>query len=307
MRTAYITHPQCRLHEMSEGHPESASRIRAIEDQLIASGILHLLQHHDAPKATREQLERVHAPDYLDWLDRISPEKGLRHIDPDTYMNPHTLDAALRSAGAAVLAVDLVVRGTAQNVFCNVRPPGHHAERDCAMGFCFFNNVAVGAAHALTAHGLDRVAVTDFDVHYGNGTVDIFRDDPRVLICSTYQEGIYPFMDVPAEEAYHVNVKLAAGDFASGFRDGINKRWLPRLEAFRPQMIMVSAGFDAHYEDDLSDANLVERDYRWVTDQLLEIAARFANGRLVSVLEGGYSLHALGRSVVAHVRSLMGL
>jgi acetoin utilization deacetylase AcuC-like enzyme len=240
-------------------------------------------------------------------LAEAAPVSGIVHLDPDTAMNPHTHRAALRAAGAAVHATDLVATGVAATAFCNIRPPGHHAERGRAMGFCFFNNVAVAAAHALEHHGLERVAIVDFDVHHGNGTEDIFRDDPRVLMVSTFQHPFYPYSGVEGRSERMVNEPLAAYSTGRQFREAVTAHWLPALEAFRPQMLFVSAGFDAHRDDDMASLGLVEADYAWVTERLVEVAGRHAGGRIVSVLEGGYELQALGRSAAVHIRTLAGL
>jgi acetoin utilization deacetylase AcuC-like enzyme len=306
-RTAYLTHADCHRHEMFDGHPECPARLGAIEDRLIASGLLDLLQYHEAVPATREQLARVHSAAHLDHLAALAPQGAdLAEVDPDTWMNASTLDAAHRAAGAVVRAVDLVLAGTADNAFCNVRPPGHHAERGRAMGFCFFNNVAVGAAHALAAHGLERVAIADFDVHHGNGTEVIFADTTQVLVCSTYQHPFYPYT-APLERPTLVHCPLPSGTDGMGFRAAVEQQWLPRIDAFAPELILVSAGFDAHLEDEMGGLRLVEADYAWVTRELVELANRHAGGRLVSALEGGYALSALGRSAAAHVRVLLGI
>jgi acetoin utilization deacetylase AcuC-like enzyme len=304
MAIAYITHPDCLLHDMGAGHPECPARLRAIDDQLIASGLAGLLLHVEAPLVTRSQLERVHAPAYIDALEAVAPVSGHAHLDADTAMNPHTLTAAMRAAGAAVAATDMVMGGEADAAFCSVRPPGHHAERAHAMGFCLFNNVAVAAAHALDAHGLARVAVVDFDVHHGNGTEDLFRDDPRVMLVSTFQHPFYPYSGTEGRSGRMVNVPLAAYSGGGEFRAAVEQYWLPALDAFKPEMLFISAGFDAHRDDDLAMLNLVEADYAWVTGKIKAVADRHAAGRIVSVLEGGYDLHALGRSVVAHLKVL---
>jgi acetoin utilization deacetylase AcuC-like enzyme len=292
---------------MFDGHPECPARLGAIEDRLIASGLLDLLLYHEAVPATREQLARVHSAAHLDHLTALAPQGAdLAEVDPDTWMNASTLDAAHRAAGAVVRAVDLVLAGAADNAFCNVRPPGHHAERGRAMGFCFFNNVAVGAAHALAAHGLERVAIADFDVHHGNGTEVIFADTTQVLVCSTYQHPFYPYT-TPLERPTLVHCPLPSGTDGMGFRAAVEQQWLPRIDAFAPELILVSAGFDAHLEDEMGGLRLVEADYAWVTHELVELANRHAGGRLVSALEGGYALSALGRSAAAHVRVLLGI
>ncbi len=304
MTTAYISHPACLLHDMGRGHPECPARIKAIEDQLIASQLFPLLQHHEAPRATREQLERVHGGAYIDAIEAEQPQAGLTMLDPDTWMNPHSWEAALRAAGAAVLATDLVMQGRAENAFCNVRPPGHHATRSHAMGFCFFNNVAVGVAHALEHHGLERAAIVDFDVHHGNGTEDIFQDDPRVMLCSSFQHPFYPHSGADTVSDRIIPVPLPAYTDGIGFRAAVAGKFLPALSRFKPQLIFISAGFDAHREDDMASLRLVEADYAWVTQEIKKVAAAYADNRVVSTLEGGYELHALGRSAAAHVKVL---
>nr|VFJ46914.1 MAG: Acetoin utilization deacetylase AcuC [Candidatus Kentron sp. FM]VFJ47279.1 MAG: Acetoin utilization deacetylase AcuC [Candidatus Kentron sp. FM]VFK07153.1 MAG: Acetoin utilization deacetylase AcuC [Candidatus Kentron sp. FM] len=307
MRTAYISHPSCLRHEMIEGHPECPERIGAIEDRLLAAGLFDFLRHHNAPAATTKELGRVHGKQHVRKILSGSPKEGLLHVDPDTYMNPHTATAAVHAAGAVVLATDLVMGDKIDNVFCCVRPPGHHAERARAMGFCFFNNVAVGAAHALAKHHLKRVAIVDFDVHHGNGTEDIFEDNEQVMVCSAYQHPFFPYSGRPTIAGRLINVELASGTTGKVFREAITAGWFPQLHAFRPQMIFISAGFDAHAEDDMADINLSERDYTWITREIMALAERYADNRVVSVLEGGYVPNALGRSVAAHVKTLMRL
>lgn len=307
MSTVFITHGDCLLHEMGGHHPEQPARLQAVDDQLIASGLVNCLAHAEAPVARREHLERVHAPGYIDAVEEASPDSGIVHLDPDTAMNRHTLSAALRAAGAGILATDMVISGKAENAFCSVRPPGHHALRGRAMGFCLFNNIAVAAAHALDHHGLNRVAIIDFDVHHGNGTEDIFRDDPRVLMVSTFQHPFYPYSGIDGRSDRMVNIPLAAGSSGREFRAAVEQYWLPALEAFKPEMLFISAGFDAHRDDDMAMLGLVEADYAWVTEKLRAVAGSHARGRIVSMLEGGYELHALGRSVAAHLRVLADL
>lgn len=289
---------------MGPYHPECPERLTAISDRMIASGIDACLVHYTAPAVTRGQLGRVHSAEYIDTIDAASPATGLHFIDPDTALNPHSLTAARHAAGAVVLAVDLVMRGESNTAFCAVRPPGHHAERRRAMGFCLFNSVAVGAAHALATYGLERVAIVDFDVHHGNGTEDIFSGDPRVLMVSTFQHPLYPYCGTERSAPNMVNVPLAEGAGGDEFRTAVREHWLPALEAHRPQLILISAGFDAHREDPLAGLKLVEADFAWVTRQLLDVAVRHADGRIVSSLEGGYSLSALGRSATEHIREL---
>ena len=307
MSTAFITHADCLKHDMGAGHPEQPARLTAIEDQLIASGIDAYLVRHEAPLATDEQLARVHPIEYVRAIREVAPEDGRVHLDPDTAMNPHSLSAALRAAGAAVLAVDLVVRKQTQSAFCSVRPPGHHACRARPMGFCIFNNVAVAAAHAIEAHGLERVAIIDFDVHHGNGTEEIFEGDPRVLMASTFQHPFYPYSGTEMPASNMVNVPLAAGSGSRQLQEAVTKHWLPALKQFKPELVLFSAGFDAHVEDDMAMLQFKDADYRWVTEQVKEVADKYAHGRIVSMLEGGYSLSALGRSVVQHLRVLAGL
>ena len=308
MQTAYISHPLSLKHDMGEHHPECPARVHAIEDQLIAAGLMDYLQRHEAPAATNEQLLRVHEGGYIDSIAASAPQQGIVYLDDgDTAMNPFSYQAALHAAGAVVLGVDLVMAGKAENAFCNIRPPGHHAERARAMGFCIFNNVAVGAAHALAQHGLQRVAIADFDVHHGNGTENIFHDEPRVMLCSTFQHPFYPYRGADSGNDHIINVPLAAGTDGEGFRAAVTRHWLPALERFQPELLLISAGFDAHRDDDMAMLRLTEADYAWVTVELKRIAAKYAQGRIVSVLEGGYELHALGRSALAHIKVLSGL
>jgi acetoin utilization deacetylase AcuC-like enzyme len=303
--TAYITHPSFLQHDMGPYHPECPDRLRAIGDRLIGSGLDAYLTHHTAPEADNDTLALVHAREYIATIEAESPSSGLHYLDPDTAMNAHSLKAAKHAAGAVMLATDLVVRGECRNAFCAVRPPGHHAERRRAMGFCLFNNVAVGAARALSAHGLERVAIVDFDVHHGNGTEDIFSGDPRVLMVSTFQYPLYPYSGVDNPASNMVNIPLAGGAGSREFRAAVNEHWLPALERHRPEVIFVSAGFDAHREDPLAGLELADADYAWVTRELVAVAQKHAHGRIVSTLEGGYSLSALGRSALEHVRELV--
>lgn len=305
MSVAYITHRTFALHEMGAHHPEQPARLGAINDRLIASGLDPVLRHHEARPAEREHLLRAHDAGYVDRIFASSPGEGLVWLDGDTAMNPATLEAALHAAGSAVQAVDLVMSGSVSQAFCAVRPPGHHAERARAMGFCFFNNIAIGAAHALAAHGLRRVLIADFDVHHGNGTETIFEGDERVLFCSTFQHPFYPYSGHDSQARNLVNVPLPARADGQAFRDAVSTRWLPVIEAFEPQLVMVSAGFDAHIEDDMAELQLSEADYAWVTRRLCEVANRHAEGRIVSMLEGGYALSALGRSVAVHIEALL--
>ncbi len=307
VRTAYITHPDCLLHDTGEGHPESAARLRAIDDRLMAAQLYDFLHHYEAPEATREQLARCHDPVYLEQVERLMPQDGHAFLDPDTVVSAQSLQAAKRAAGAVIKGVDLIMREGLDNAFCAVRPPGHHAERMRSMGFCIFGNVAVGAAHAMHVHGLERVAILDFDVHHGNGSEDIFREDHRVMICSTFQHPFYPYTSIGESPDHIICAPLEATAKGPEFRHAVSNQWLPALHQFKPQMVIVSAGFDAHVEDDMSGVSLTETDYSWVTEQIQTVAREYAYGRVVSVLEGGYALSALGRSVEAHLRVLMGL
>jgi len=305
--TAFVTHSDCLKHDMGAHHPECPERLDAIEDQLIASGIGQHLARHEAPLATDEQLARVHPIDYVKAIRQVAPQSGTVHLDPDTAMNPHSLNAALRAAGAAVFAVDLVMKNQIRSAFCAVRPPGHHACRARPMGFCIFNNVAVAARHAIHVHGLERVAIIDFDVHHGNGTEDIFGNDPHVLMASTFQHPFYPYCGTEDPAPNMVNVPLAAGAGSREFREAVREAWVPALEEFRPELILFSAGFDAHVEDDMAMLRFSDADYGWVTQQIKAVADRHSKGRMVSMLEGGYSLSALGRSAVQHIKVLAGL
>ncbi len=308
MSTAFYTHSACRGHDMGSGHPECPERLDAITDHLRATGLDLALSLRDAPEATLAQIERAHSPGYVlqlqDLLQGLAASGRRKALDPDTIAGPGTWAAALRAAGAAVAATDDVIAGRAANAFCAVRPPGHHATRDTAMGFCFFNNVAVAARHALDVHGLQRVAVIDFDVHHGNGTEDIVAGDERIFMASFFQHPLYPYSGGVPKGTNMVNVPLPPYTRGAAAREAIEQQWLPALEAFRPQMLFISAGFDAHREDELGQMGLVEEDYAWITRELLALARRHAQGRIVSCLEGGYHLGALARSVAAHLRVL---
>jgi len=304
VRTAYISHTECRNHDTGPGHPEEPRRLTAIEDRLLVTGLTEVLRHIDAPEVTREQLLRVHTAGYLDSLESLLPKSGLAHLDPDTVLCPK---AARRAAGAVVTAVDRILGGELDSAFCGVRPPGHHAERNRGTGFCLYNNIAVGVAHALEAHGLGRVAVVDFDVHHCNGTEDIFKDDGRVLVCSTFQHPFYPNTPLLPDAPNRVSVPLDARAKSTEFRAAITQRWMPALRAFDPEMIFISAGFDAHQDDFMSQVCLTDADYRWVTEQIVAVAEESASGRIISALEGGYELNSLARCAESHLRVLMGL
>jgi acetoin utilization deacetylase AcuC-like enzyme len=289
---------------MGSWHPESPERLSAIHDHLIATGIAPHLVHIEAPPADVAAIARAHDARYIDGLRARIPKQGYVPVDPDTSMNPSTWDAALRSAGAVIEATDQVVSGALENAFCAVRPPGHHARPAQAMGFCFFNNVAIGALHALEERGLSRVAVIDFDVHHGNGTEEILANDERVLMASFFQHPFYPYTGTEHPAKNMVNVPLPAGTKGDVVRQVVDEVWMPRLEKFQPEMIFISAGFDAHREDDLGQMGLVESDYAFITQRLMEVATRHARNRIVSSLEGGYNLSALARSVAAHLKTL---
>jgi len=305
MTTALLTHPDCIRHEMGEGHPESPERLRSVLAYLEQSGLAKKLLAREARPATADELARVHSPEYVEAIFQAAPEAGYAFLDPDTSMNPHSLSAALRAAGAVVQATDMVMSGEVSSAFCAVRPPGHHATPARPMGFCMFNNVAVGAMHALEAHGLERVCVLDFDVHHGNGTEDAFHEDPRVMLCSTFQHPYYPYSGAESGNDHIINVPLPAMTDGAGFRAAVERSWMPALERFQPQLVFVSAGFDAHKDDPLAYLKLGDEDYRWITEKLLEVADRHAKGRVVSTLEGGYNVHALGRCVVEHVGAML--
>ena len=311
--TGYFTHPDCWKHEMGHGHPECPERLSAIEDRLLASDVGAALQRREAPLAALGDIELAHDRMMVAALRGLSDQLaddmqagGPPHaqIDPDTAMNAHTWEAALRAAGAAIAATDAVMAGEMENAFCAVRPPGHHAEHGKAMGFCFFNNIAIAAKYALERHGLKRVAIVDFDVHHGNGTEDIIRGDERILMASFFQHPLFPNTGADTREPNMVNLPVPAHTKGMDIRELIETMWIPRLEEFKPEMIFISAGFDAHRDDPLGQMNLNEQDYAWITERMKNVARRHAKGRIVSSLEGGYNLSALGRSVEAHLRVL---
>ena len=314
--TGYFTHSDCRKHEMGSGHPECPERLDAIEDRLLMSGVGDALDRREAPLAALGDIELAHDRMLVAAIRGLGDELAdsilaggpkYSHIDPDTAMNVHTWSAVLRAAGATIAATDSVIAGEMENAFCAVRPPGHHAERGKSMGFCVFNSVAIAAKYALERHGLKRVAIVDFDVHHGNGTEDIVRGDERILMVSFFQYPFYPYSGVDSQAPNMVNVPVPAHTKGPAVRELIETKWIPRLEAFKPEMIFISAGFDAHREDDLGQMGLVEQDYAWITERIKNVARRHAKGRIVSSLEGGYNLSALGRSVEAHIRVLADL
>ena len=305
MVTAYITHQDCCLHDMGSYHPESPARLKAIQAYLEANGLLEQVKSVLAEPATTEQLTRAHPAAHVARIRALAPAQGLASIDPDTLVGPHSIRAAELAAGAIVQAVNGVCEKHFDNAFCAVRPPGHHAEYTTSMGFCLFNNVAVGVKHAQVQWGLRHIAVLDFDVHHGNGTVDIFKDDPSVMVCSSFQHPFYPGRYADLQRPNIVNTPLAAGTDGEQFRQAIERDWLPALARHQPEMIFVSAGFDAHRDDPLGGLNLLEEDYAWVTQLIVKAAQQYAGGKLVSILEGGYNLQALARSVHAHVAELV--
>lgn len=307
MPTALISHYKCNNHDTGEGHPETARRLSAINDQLVVTGLSDVLRHVDAPEVTQDQLLRVHTKAHLASIASMIPETGYARLDPDTVISQGSLVAARHAAGAVVKAVDLVLADNFDSAFCAVRPPGHHAERQAAMGFCLYNNLAVGAAHAIAEYGLKKIAIVDFDVHHGNGTEDIFKHDERVLFCSTFQHPFFPYTRLLENAPNRVSVPLDATARSDEFRDAVTSHWLPAIRDFQPEMVFISAGFDAHRDDDMSSVSLTDGDYVWVSEQIVELANTFANGRMVSVLEGGYELNSLARCVDKHLRVLMGM
>ncbi len=312
--TGYYTHRDCRLHTMGANHPECPERLDAIEDRLLITGVGDALERREPQPANLAELKLAHRRMYIaglrgmnDWLAEDDIAAGQQQhfsLDPDTAMNSSTYRAALLSAGAAVEATDAVIAGELENAFCAVRPPGHHACGDKAMGFCFFNNVAIAAKYAVARHGLQRVAIIDFDVHHGNGTEDIVAGDERILMVSFFQHPFYPEGGSQKQDDNLLNVPVPAYTKGPAVREIVDTQWMPRLDAFAPEMIFISAGFDAHREDDMGQLGLVEADYEWMTQRIKSLAQRHSKGRIVSVLEGGYDLSALGRSVEAHVRVL---
>jgi acetoin utilization deacetylase AcuC-like enzyme len=307
MPTLLVTHRACLDHVTPAGHPERPDRLRAIEQALEAEAFQNLAREQ-APLGTKQQVALCHPMDYIDAVEDATPSQGLVSLDADTSMSPGSYEAVLRCVGGGALAVDEVMSGKAHNAFVAVRPPGHHAETARPMGFCLFNSAAIVARYAQKQHGAERAAIVDFDVHHGNGSQDIFWNDKTVMYCSTHEMPLYPGTGAIGERGAHntiVNAPLRAGDGGGEFREAFETTILPRLREFNPDILIISAGFDAHTRDPLANLNLLEADYAWVTKKLMEIADQCANGRIVSMLEGGYDLQGLSRSVAAHVTALM--
>lgn len=305
MTIAIISHTDCELHEAGDQHPERPQRVKVINAAINHFPFKSPLTFYQAPLATHDQLITVHDKNYVDWIISISPKHEMIGIDADTWMNPNTLQAALRAAGSLPFAVDLIMQKQAQVAFCNIRPPGHHAEREKAMGFCFFNNIAIGVMHAFSTYQLERIAIIDFDVHRGNGTQDIFQRDKRVLYCSSFQHPLYPGYEEEMDNAHILSVPLAAGTTSDEFREKIAQAWFDKIATFKPQLIFFSAGFDAHVNDPLADLKLTEADYVWLTTQIAKIAKVHCDGRMISALEGGYNLDVLAQCVPAHINAMI--
>lgn len=304
MTIAIISHPDCLLHQPGDGHPERPERVRVIQEALSTYAFNPPAVFYEAPLALPEQLLRVHPKHYIDWITSIIPQQDIIAIDADTMVSPFTLKAALRAAGAAVLAVDLVMQQKAQVVFCNVRPPGHHAEREKAMGFCFFNNVAIGVMHAKAVYGVKKIAIIDFDVHHGNGTHDIFQRDKTVLYCSSFEHPLYPGYEPEVDSSHILSIPLSAGTTGEIYRAKVKALWLDQIAQFAPELIFFSAGFDAHRLDPLANIELTVADYVWLTEEIAKIAKVHCQGRMISILEGGYNLNALAECVPAHVDAM---
>ena len=304
LNTAFISHPDTLLHVMDGSHPESPARITVIKNAIMASSLKPKLNFYDAPEATKKQLTRAHSSTYVEHIFNIAPQAGLVRLDADTAMGPMSLSAALHASGAVVLATDLVLNGIINNAFCCVRPPGHHAGKANSAGFCIFNHIAVGVAHALSYKDIKRVAIIDFDVHHGDGTEDIFKDNPNVMLCSTFQHPFYPHKGASTRSHNMINVPMPANSDGEVFKKTFETHFRPALDAFKPNIIYVSAGFDAHINDPLADCALTTEDYKWITDFIKQIANKHCENRLISSLEGGYHLPSLSESAVAHITCL---
>lgn len=303
-KTAFISHPDTLLHVMDGSHPESPARITAIKNAVLASHLKQKLQFYDAPAASITQLKLVHTAEYVEHIYNIAPKAGLVRLDADTAMGPMSLSAALHASGAVILATDLVMSGKVDNAFCCVRPPGHHAGRANSAGFCIFNHVAVGVAHAIAQYNIKRVAIIDFDVHHGDGTEDIFKDNPNVMLCSTFQHPFYPHRGADTRSNNMINVPMKAHANGSDFKKVFETEFKPALEAFKPEIVFISAGFDAHINDPLADLALTTVDYVWMTEFIKTIVKKYAQNRIISSLEGGYDLPSLAESALAHIETL---
>lgn len=306
MVTAYITHNDCVLHNTGLGHPESIHRLKAIQTRLEKAEFWSRLVHCEAPVANWSSIQAVHSAAYIASVQALFPLRRAAMLDSDTVVSEFSLDAARRAAGACTHAVNLVMAHAVENAFCAVRPPGHHATRNQSMGFCVFNNAAIAVQHAIDAYRLDRVLLVDFDVHHGNGSEDIFANDPRVLMCGTFQAPLYPYSGGLEGASNMVNVPLEAGAGREQLKRAIEDHWIDAIDAFRPQLVVVSAGFDAHESDPLADLNFTTADYGWLGRFLVQVANEYCEGRLVSTLEGGYELDALSESVQAYLESMLG-
>lgn len=303
-KTAFISHPDTLLHVMDGNHPESPARITAINSAVMASDLKQKLQFYDAPAASKAQLERVHTKEYVDEIFNIAPKAGLVRLDGDTAMGPMSLSATLHASGAVVLATDLVLSGKVKNAFCCVRPPGHHAGKSNSAGFCIFNHIAVGVAHAMEQYNIKRVAIIDFDVHHGDGTEDIFKNNPNVMLCSTFQHPFYPHRGAESRSSNMINLPLPANANGEDFKKVFEAEIKPALTTFKPEIIYISAGFDAHVNDPLADLALTAQDYGWITEFIKESANNCCSGRIISSLEGGYHLPSLSESALVHISSL---
>ena len=303
-KTAFISHPDTLLHVMDGSHPESPARITAIKNAVLTSDLKNRLQFYDVPVASQEQLKRVHTAQYVEYIHNIAPKAGLVRLDGDTAMGPMSLSAALHASGAVILATDLVMSGKADNAFCCVRPPGHHAGRANSAGFCIFNHVAVGVAHAMAQYNIKRVAIIDFDVHHGDGTEDIFKDNPNVMLCSTFQHPFYPHRGANTRSKNMINVPMKAHANGEDFKQVFETEFKPALEAFKPEIVFISAGFDAHINDPLADLALKNTDYAWMTEFIIAIVKKYAKSRIISSLEGGYHLPSLALSAWTHIDTL---
>jgi acetoin utilization deacetylase AcuC-like enzyme len=304
MSVAIITHAQCLAHDLGSHHPEQPARLSVINDQLISSGLSFVCPQYDSEKVTKQQLLTVHDKSYIESLIENSPIEGVFDIDGDTHMMSETLSAAQYAAGAGIMGIDLIMQSKHRAAFCPVRPPGHHAEKNKAMGFCFFNNVALAAKHAIDKYNLQRVAIIDFDVHHGNGTQNIFEGDSKVLFCSSFQHPFYPFSGTQKSASNIINLPLPATIKSDEYREAVTQ-WFSAIDDFAPELIIISAGFDGHIADDMSSHSLIDQDYNWLTCELVALADKHCDGRILSMLEGGYAVHALGRTVIAHLKGLL--